>query len=101
MHCEIPEEDITDYIRGNVTGVNAEFIPIIEKGLQEYADSVEAKLREIKVDLKHENFVYVGGGASVMMRYGRSKGWNIILLITSDRRYYGKFRYFSFESETC
>lgn len=77
VHCEIPEEDITDYIKGNVTGVNAEFIPIIEKGLQEYADSVEAKLREIKVDLKHENIVYVGGGASVMKKYGRTKGRNI------------------------
>lgn len=31
VHCEIPEEDITDYIKGN--GVNDEFIPIIEKGL--------------------------------------------------------------------
>lgn len=42
MHCEIPEEDITDYIKG--TSVNDEFIPIIEKGLQEYADNVEARL---------------------------------------------------------
>ena len=33
VHCEIPEEDITDYIKG--TSVNDEFIPIIEKGLQE------------------------------------------------------------------
>lgn len=77
VHCEIPEEDITDYIKGNIAGVNAEFIPIIEKGLQEYADSVEAKLREIKVDLKHENIVYVGGGASVMKKYGRTRGRNI------------------------
>lgn len=77
VHCEIPEEDITDYIKGNMAGVNAEFIPIIEKGLQEYADIVEAKLREIKVDLKHENIVYVGGGASVMKKYGRTKGRNI------------------------
>ena len=70
VHCEIPEEDITDYIKG--TSVNDEFIPIIEKGLQEYADSVEAKLREIKVDLKHENIIYVGGGASVMKKLGRN-----------------------------
>lgn len=75
VHCEIPEEDITDYIKG--TGVNDEFIPIIEKGLQEYADNVEAKLREIKVDLKHENIIYVGGGASVMKKFGRTKGMNI------------------------
>lgn len=75
VHCEIPEEDITDYIKG--TSVNDEFIPIIEKGLQEYADSVEAKLREIKVDLKHENIIYVGGGASVMKKFGRTKGRNI------------------------
>lgn len=75
VHCEIPEEDITDYIKG--TGVNDEFIQIIEKGLQEYADNVEAKLREIKVDLKHENIIYVGGGASVMKKFGRTKGMNI------------------------
>ena len=77
VHCEIPEEDITDYIKGNITSVNDEFIPIIEKGLQEYADNVEAKLREIKVDLKHENIIYVGGGASVMKKFGRTKGMNI------------------------
>ena len=75
VHCEIPEEDITDYIKW--TSVNDEFIPIIEKGLQEYADNVEAKLREIKVDLKHENIIYVGGGASVMKKFGRTKGRNI------------------------
>lgn len=75
VHCEIPEEDITDYIKG--TSVNDEFIPIIEKGLQEYADNVEAKLREIKVDLKHENIIYVGGGASVMKKFGRTKERNI------------------------
>lgn len=75
VHCEIPEEDITDYIKGN--GVNDEFIPIIEKSLQEYADNVEVKLREIKVDLKHENIIYVGGGASVMKKFGRTKGRNI------------------------
>ena len=75
VHCEIPEEDITDYIKG--TGVNDEFIQIIEKGLQEYADNVEATLREIKVDLKHENIIYVGGGASVMKKFGRTKGMNI------------------------
>ena len=75
VHCEIPEEDITDYIKG--ISVNDEFIPIIEKGLQEYADNVEAKLREIKVDLKHENIIYVGGGASVMKKFGRTKGRNI------------------------
>lgn len=75
VHCEIPEEDITDYIKG--ISVNDEFIPIIEKGLQEYAYNVEAKLREIKVDLKHENIIYVGGGASVMKKFGRTKGRNI------------------------
>lgn len=37
----------------------------------------EAKLREIKVDLLHENIVYVGGGACVMKRFGRTQGRNI------------------------
>lgn len=70
-------DDIIDVIRGKQSNVNADFIPFIEKGLQQYADEVEAKLREIKVDLLHENIVYVGGGACVMKRFGRTQGRNI------------------------
>ena len=77
LKCEIPEDDIIDVIRGKQSNVNEEFIPFIEKGLQQYADEVEAKLREIKVDLLHENIVYVGGGACVMKRFGRTQGRNI------------------------
>lgn len=77
LHCEIPEDDIIDVIRGKQSNVNADFIPFIEMGLQQYVDEVEAKLREIKVDLAHENIVYVGGGACVMKRFGRTKGRNI------------------------
>ena len=77
LKCEIPEDDIIDVIRGKQSNVNAEFLPVIEKGLQQYADEVEAKLREIKVDLLHENIVYVGGGACVMKRFGRTLGRNI------------------------
>ena len=74
LKCEIPEDDIIDVIRGKQSNVNAEFVPFVEKGLQQYADEVEAKLREIKVDLLHENIVYVGGGACVMKRFGRTQG---------------------------
>ena len=77
LKCEIPEDDIIDVIRGKQSNVNADFLPFIEKGLQHYADEVEAKLREIKVDLLHENIVYVGGGACVMKRFGRTLGRNI------------------------
>lgn len=77
LKCEMPEDDIVDVIRGKQSNVNADFIPFIEKGLQQYADEVEAKLREIKVDLMHENIVYVGGGACVMKRFGRAQGRNI------------------------
>ena len=77
LKCEIPENDIIDVIRGKQSNVNAEFVPFVEKGLQQYADEVEAKLREIKVDLLHENIVYVGGGACVMKRFGRTQGRNI------------------------
>ena len=77
LKCEMPEDDIVDVIRGKQSNVNADFIPFIEKGLQQYADEVEAKLREIKVDLMHENIVYVGGGTCVMKRFGRAQGRNI------------------------
>ena len=68
LKCEMPEDDIVDVIRGKQSNVNADFIPFIEKGLQQYADEVEAKLREIKVDLMHENI------ACVMKRFGRAQG---------------------------
>ena len=77
LKCEMPEDDIVDVIRGKQSNVNADFIPFIEKGLQQYADEVEAKLREIKVDLMHDNMVYVGGGTCVMKRFGRAQGRNI------------------------
>ena len=62
LKCEIPEDDIVDVIRGKQSNINADFIPFIEKGLQQYADEVEAKLREIKVDLlakKHTDNYWV------------------------------------------
>lgn len=77
LKCEIPEDDIIDVIRGKQSNVNTDFLPFIEKGLQQYADEVEAKLREIKVDLLHENIVYVGGGACVMKCFGMTQGRNI------------------------
>lgn len=52
----------------------------------------------------------MGGGASVMKKFGRTKGMSIqyvtdvkanALQIISDRRHYEKFYYLSFESETC
>ena len=55
--------------------MNADFLPFIEKGLQQYADEVEAKLREIKVDLLHENIVY--GRGMCDEAFGGTLGRNI------------------------
>ncbi|MFR8448990.1 MAG: hypothetical protein ACLVB0_00070 [Fusicatenibacter saccharivorans] len=41
LKCEIPEDDIIDVIRGMQSNVNAEFVPFVEKGLQQYADEVK------------------------------------------------------------
>ena len=50
---------------------------MIEKGLHHYAYDVESKLRETKLNLLHDNIVYVGGGACVIMRFCRTQGRNI------------------------
>lgn len=78
---EIPEYIINEVIEtGDTNGItkNKEVImDTINAGFKRYALEVEAKLRELKIDFDFTNVVYVGGGASVMRRFGSCTGDNV------------------------
>lgn len=78
---EIPEYIINEVIEtGDTNSIskNKEAImDTIEAGLRRYAMEAEAKLRELKIDFDFTNIVYVGGGATVMRRYGTCAGANV------------------------
>lgn len=70
---EVIEKGDTDAIANN----KAAIMDTINAGLERYALEVEAKLRELKIDFDFTNVVYVGGGASVMRRFGSCTGDNV------------------------
>ena len=70
---EVIEKGDTDAITRNKEGI----MEVINAGLRRYAGEVEAKLRELKIDFDFTNVVYVGGGASVMRRFGSNAGDNV------------------------
>lgn len=67
---EIDEYYINEVIQTGKTSLPKEFVEVINDGLRNYAKGVEAKLRELKIDVDYGNIVYVGGGALVMRRFG-------------------------------
>lgn len=78
---ELPEYIINEVIeKGDtdaITKNKAAIMEVINAGLRRYAGEVEAKLRELKIDFDFTNVVYVGGGASVMRRFGSNTGDNV------------------------
>lgn len=53
---------------------------IIRSRLQDFAKGMEAKLSELGFDLEMIPVVYIGGGASVMKRYGTLTGEHVVYL---------------------
>ncbi len=78
---EVPEYIINEVIEtGDTDAITKNKVAIMETinaGLRRYAFSVEAKLRELKIDFDFTNVVYVGGGAGVMRRFGSCTGENV------------------------
>ncbi|MBS4932439.1 MAG: ParM/StbA family protein [Clostridiales bacterium] len=73
----IPDARIDDYISGVRGGMTPEYEDIIQEQLQEYADHVEALLREHNIEFDFHRIVYVGGGASIMEEYAQHKYGNV------------------------
>ena len=74
---KIDEELIQEYMITGKTTLPKEYIGIMDKELKAFVSMVYNLLREEQYSLKTTPFVFVGGGAVVMKRYGECNQINI------------------------
>ena len=68
-------------MRGNTPDIDDEFLEVIRNGIKEYVKSVYHSLREYGVNLKTMPVIFVGGGASVVKRFGEIEQKNINYIV--------------------
>ena len=78
---EVDESIIQDVMRGNTPDIDDEFLEVIRNGIKEYVKSVYHSLREYGVNLKTMPVIFVGGGASVVKRFGEIEQKNINYIV--------------------
>ena len=69
---EISENRITAYIQGDSENIPKPHQKLMDTALERFAARVEGLLKENGHDTRFTDMVYVGGGAAVMKKYGRS-----------------------------
>ncbi len=74
---KIDEEEIVHYIATGKTNLEKKYVELIEKTLKEFATELFNSLREEGYSLNTTQFYFVGGGASVMKRFGGFEQKNI------------------------
>ena len=76
----VSEEQIRRMIMKGDAPMPEDCKEMIRSRLQDFAKGMEAKLSELGFDLEMISVVYIGGGASVMKRYGTLTGEHIVYL---------------------
>ncbi len=71
---EIPENRIIAYLQGDAGNIPKPHRKLMDTALERFAARVEGLLKENGHDTRFTDMVYVGGGAAVMQRYGRTGG---------------------------
>lgn len=66
-------------IRGT-SGIDAEYLQVIQEGLYAYVENVLNSLRTLKFNSKLTKFVFIGGGASVIKNFGKNLGENVTII---------------------
>lgn len=74
---KIDEEDIKNYIITGKCKLDEKFIELMGKALKEFATSLFNSLREEGYSLNTTQFFFVGGGATVMEKFGGIKQKNV------------------------
>jgi len=77
---EIPENRIIAYIQGDTENIPKQHQKLMDTALERFAARVEGLLKENGHDTRYTDMVYVGGGAAVMKKYGRT-GSNVSYIV--------------------
>lgn len=66
-------------VRGT-SNIDREYLQVIEEGLDAYVDKILNAMRTLKFNSRLTNFVFIGGGASVIKNFGKNLGDNITII---------------------
>lgn len=77
---EISENRIIAYIQGDAENIPKQHRKLMDTALERFAARVEGILKENGHDTQFTDMIYVGGGAAVMKRYGRT-GSNVSYIV--------------------
>lgn len=77
---EISENRIIAYIQGDMENIPKQHQKLMDTALERFAARVEGLLKENGHDTQFTDMIYVGGGAAVMKKYGRT-GNNVSYII--------------------
>lgn len=71
---------IKDVMVHGTSNINREYLDVIQEGLYGYVDGVMNNLKTLKFNFTLTEFVFLGGGASVIKNFGRDLGENVTII---------------------
>ena len=77
---EANEVIIKDVMLHGKSAINQKYLTIIQDGLTVYADKIMNNLRSIKINFDLTQFVFIGGGASIIKNFSSDLGENMLIV---------------------
>ena len=74
---KIDEDEVTNYLITGRTQLEDKYVEVIDKVMTEFATNLFNSLREEGYSLNTTQFYFVGGGASIMKKFGGIQQKNI------------------------
>lgn len=70
---EAGEETIKEVMMKGTSNINPEYLKVIQDGLYRYVDDIMNNLRALKFSFELSEFVFIGGGASIIKNFLKEK----------------------------
>lgn len=77
---EANEVIIKDVMLHRKSAINQKYLTIIQDGLTVYADKIMNNLRSLKINFDLTQFVFIGGGASIIKNFSSDLGENMLII---------------------
>lgn len=77
---EADEAIIKDIMIHGTSNINREYLEVIQDGLYAYVDGIMSSLKTLKFNSTLTEFVFIGGGASLIKHFAKDLGANVTVI---------------------
>ena len=77
---EADEAIIKDVMIHKTSNINNEYLQVIQTGLYSYVEDIMNNLRSLKFNSSLTEFVFIGGGASIIKNFSKEIGSNTTII---------------------